>query len=65
MVKFIPGTSNTWFLGTDQLAGTFETGTQGSTTAEWAIKFQHLTFNSFLFTTENFHHWAIAPKASI
>jgi len=46
------------------LAGTIETGIQGSSN-EWAIKFNSLTFNNFLFATGNFAHWAIIPKANI
>jgi len=57
--------ATTWFSGTDKLAGTFETGTQGKDDAEWAIMFSTLIFDTFLFATGDFSDWMIAPKASI
>jgi len=45
------------------LAGTFEIGLQGKDDAEWAIKFNALIFDSFMFATGNFKDWLIGPKA--
>jgi hypothetical protein len=44
------------------LAGTHEVGTQGTNAAEWAVKFDTLTFNSFLVATGNLKDWVIAHK---
>jgi hypothetical protein len=40
-------------------------GVQGKDIEEWAIKFNNLTFDSFLIATGNFKDWIIAPKASL
>jgi hypothetical protein len=61
----LPTNSTKWFSDTSRLAGTFEKGVQGIDDAEWAVKFDTLTYNSFLFATGNFNEWIIGPKASI
>ena len=47
------------------MAGTYEIGLQGKDDSEWAIQFNSVTFDSYLFATDDFKHWAILPKASI
>ena len=47
------------------MAGTYEIGLQGNDDSEWAIQFDLVTFDSYLFATDDFKHWAILPKASV
>ena len=45
----VPGT--TWFEANDRLAGTSVYGTPNDNSNNWSIKFDHITFNQFLFVT--------------
>ena len=63
-VRHLHAAAIAWFAGADHLAGTFEIGVQGKDDAEWAIKFNALIFDSFMFATGNFKDWIIGPKAT-
>ena len=53
----------TWHSATDQLVGTDVYGTPGS--GSFSIRFDHLNFNQFLFSTGDCQKWLIATKDAV
>ena len=64
LVRFWPGGSTSWFQSTDQLAGTDVFGDNTDNSAAWSIPFSQLTFDQFLFTTNNHQHFVILSKST-
>ena len=52
-VRFLPGGSTQWYPSTDLLAGTDEFGDNTDNSATWSIPFSQLSFDQFLFTSNN------------
>ena len=52
MVKWLPGSSTTWYSTNDNLAGTAVLGTVGDKSKEWSTTFDLKYFTYFMFTYE-------------
>ena len=46
------------------MAGTDVFGDPSDSTQPWGIKFDHLTYNQILFTTNNIEHFTILPSST-
>jgi hypothetical protein len=47
------------------LAGTHVAGSEGTNSAEWAVKFFHLPFDKFLFVNGDFENWLMATQDQV
>ena len=54
-----------WHPATDQLEGTSVYGTAYDDRNNWSVKYSHMTYNQFLFTSGDRTKWLIANKESV
>ena len=62
--RHLPESSPTWYPSTDQMAGTDVFGDPSDSTQAWGIKFDHLTFDQVMFTTNNIQHFTLMAKST-
>ena len=62
--RHLPEGSPTWYPSTDKMAGTDVFGDPSDSTQAWGIKFDHLTFDQVMFTTNNIQHFTLMAKST-
>ena len=64
-VRYVMGKFAKWHPSTDKLEGTDVYGIPFMDENNWSIKFSHMAFNQFLFTTGDKTKWLIANKDQV
>ena len=62
-VRHLPQNSATWYSCTDRLAGTCVVGNPLDDSQEWAVKYDHETFDQFMFATNDLSRFTIMDKS--
>ena len=57
--------SATWYPGNDNLYGTSSYGDSSNNLAPWAIPFDKIPYDEYLFTTNNFDYYLYLQKSVI
>ena len=62
-MRHLPQSSAIWYSCIDRLAGTCVIGDPSDNTREWAVKYDHETFDQFLFATNDISHYTFMEKS--
>ena len=57
--------NNAWHPARDSLTGTHAYGIPFNDENNWSIRFSHMQFNQYLFTSADRQHWLVADKSSV
>lgn len=61
-VRYVMPDHGKWHPATDQLAGTQAYGIPFNNRNNWSIRFSHMTYDQFLFTTGDRSKWLVVNK---